>query len=70
MKVQRAKQILEHIILLWADSLAWQNVRQDVGMDPELPGGHQQGQGEGEAGQQGERGVEYCQHLQIHADYE
>ena len=39
-------------------------------MDPELPGGHQQGQGEGEAGQQGERGVEYCQHLRIHADYE
>ena len=39
-------------------------------MDPELPGGHQQGQREGEAGQQGERGVEYCQHLQIHTDCE
>ena len=35
-------------------------------MDPELPGGHQQGQREGEAGQQGERGVEYGQHLRIH----
>ena len=39
-------------------------------MDPELPGGHQQGQREGEAGQQGERGVEYGQHLQIHIAYE
>ena len=39
-------------------------------MDPELPGGHQQGQGEGEAGQQRERGVEYGQHLQIHTAYE
>ena len=39
-------------------------------MDPELPGGHQQGQREGEAGQQGEGGVEYGQHLQVHTDYE
>ena len=39
-------------------------------MDPELPGGHQQGQGEGEAGQQGKRGVEYGQHLQIQTAYE
>ena len=39
-------------------------------MDPELPGGHQQGQGEGEARQQRERGVEYGQHLRIHNAYE
>ena len=31
-------------------------------MDPDLPGGEEDGEGEGDAGQEDEAGVKYCQH--------